>query len=227
MLRPGKETTLTINPISGLGPLIREARSLIKGSKGTYFLLMLALLLPAFILSLVFTYTLGGGRYPTLLDDAVSYALGALATAMVGPGLAIASLRRAQGKPIGFHLIKENQQYFTEFLTLGVVLAILWFFSSSVFLYWVDVYVTVLIGFFGMLAPFFIVDRNATALEALKASVQVVTSNLGILVLLELLIICIAVLGILTLGILYIWFIPFTYIITALVYRDTVGIRGA
>ncbi len=212
-------------PIFRLSPLIQPARDLIKGSKATTFLVMLAFM--ATITAYVFLTTdLSRGPTPVpdprdpsnLIDAIIPMLIGSVFT----PAITGIGLERAAGRPVSFAGAMAYARFAPHFFILGAFGFLTQFFLLSTF--WplqqlFNVSFSVLTQF----AAFFVAGSGLGAFAALGASLQLVTANFGQVLLLLLLNVMLGILGVITLGIGLIWVVPFTTILTALIYRQVTG----
>lgn len=212
-------------PIFLLSPLIQPARDLIKGSKATTFLVMLAFVASITAYALL-TTDLSRGPTPVpdprdpsnLIDAIIPMLIGSIFT----PAITGIGLERAAGRPVSFAGAMAYARFAPHFFILGAFGFLTQFFLLSTF--WplqqlFNVSFSVLTQF----AAFFVVGSGLGAFAALGASLRLVTANFGQVLLLLLLNVVLGILGVITLGIGLIWVVPFTTILTALIYRQVTG----
>lgn len=206
-----------------LGRVIARARSLISGSK-RYGLLML--LTSAGILMLLsgLTIVLFGTEPESQIGpwwwEVTITAFFSGITAMMGVAF---GLYRAQGLPLTYGRLFDFMATLWPLLVIAFPAAYLSLFAqgtSSLLLAFVIPVVLYPVAF----VPYFMVDRQFGPLQALGNAFQLVLSNVGQFVLLALLLAALSVLSVFTLGIGFLWVLPFGLIANAVIYDEAVGI---
>lgn len=205
-----------------LSPLIQPARDLIKGSKATTFLVMLASV-ASVVAYVLLTTDLSGGPQPVpdprdpsnLVDAIVPMLLGAV----FAPAVVAIGLERSAGRPVTFAGVMAYARFAPHFFILGAIGFLTQFFLLSA-LWPLQQLFNVAFSVLTQFAAFYVVDAGLGAFAALGASLRLVAANLGQVLLLFLLNVALGFLGVVTLGIGLIWIVPFSTILTALVYRQ-------
>ena len=205
-----------------LGEVVEEARDLIKGTKGVFLgmgLIALAVFAAAGVLTRPFV-----GEAPMTLFSPLGL-LGLVLAAPIQAAFAAAGLHRAARRDVSIHLMVRYLDRTPRFVLLalagGLVDGMLVFtFGNTVSI--LGAFVTVLLN----LAVVFVIDRDAGVLAAVAGAWRILTSNVRGFVLYTLLAIVLLLVSALTLGIAFIWTLPFLSIATALIYAHAVGIES-
>ncbi len=201
--------------------VIEEARALIAGTK-TVFLSMAAFSLAAFLVAIAIAASSAISWTTIVLLGVALY----FVSAMVQAGMVTAGLHRASGRPVSFDLLFRHTDKWGRILVLALLGSL--FNGAAGFVLNVGAgvvatFVTVLLSF----AMAFVVDRNAGVVDALTGGWRIVAANASDALLFMLLAFVLGILGAITLGIAYLWIVPFLNIAVGLIYARTVGIVAA
>src|SRR5690606_3708817 len=96
--------------------LIGEGRALIKGTKGTVFLMSLVVFILPYLIGIVAAFNMPDSNSLTFLG----YALGAVGAALGGGFIAV-GLYRASHLPVHFGLLGEYLKYAPQLILLGLI----------------------------------------------------------------------------------------------------------
>ncbi|HEX7021492.1 MAG TPA: hypothetical protein VF171_01455 [Trueperaceae bacterium] len=206
-----------------IGPVMREARHLIRGSKRAFFFaglfFVVVFVVPITLINVVFADS-----------PRIAAVLTGLAALLIGSpfwcGMVAMTLHRAAGRAINTNMLFRYTRHWQPMLIAGAAGSILtWTFQLLLGQLWGSL-LGFLCSFFLAYSSFFIVDQAQDALTAMRNSVRLVGRNfwslLGLDVLAGLIYI---VLSIVTLGIGLIWLIPWLYIAFGLAYAHAEGIH--
>jgi hypothetical protein len=204
-----------------LKELIPLARSRIKGTKGVAFLIGLA----SALLSVPIAFLLPApeGLVAGRPVEFAGQALSSLVTIPFAIAFAAIGLRRYAGQSVRVKIVLEHLHAFPGFLLIFVVNLLIAYVLSSL-LGAVGLFLSLIVASALGFAGFYILDREFTPLEAMRASLALFWRNLGQVVLYWLLVLALMVVGLLTLGIGYIWLFPFMYIVHAAMYASAEGL---
>lgn len=201
--------------------VIEEARALIAGTK-TVFFSMAAFSLAAFVVAIAIVLGSATSWTTIVLLGVALY----FVSAMVQAGMVTAGLHRASGRPVSFDLLFRHTDKWGRFLVLALLGSL--FNGAAGFVLNVGAgvvatFVTVILSF----AMAFVVDRDAGVVDALTGGWRIIAANASDALLFMLLAFVLGILGAVTLGIAYLWIVPFLNIAVGLIYARTVGIVAA
>jgi hypothetical protein len=204
-----------------LRELIPLARSRIKGTKGVVFLLAVA----SVILSvpIAFLFPASEGLVASRPGEFAGQALQSLVCIPFGIAFAAIGLQRYAGQPVRVKIALEHLHAFPGFLLIVAVNYLIAYVLASL-LGIVGLVLALLFASALGFAAYYILDRGLTPFPAMRASLSLFWRNLGQMVLYLLLVLALMVLGMLTLGIGFIWLFPFMYIVHAAMYASAEGL---
>ncbi|MFO7544380.1 MAG: hypothetical protein R6W77_02685 [Trueperaceae bacterium] len=234
MAMDSRQATGTAVAKFDLGTVIEDARGLIAGTKRVFFAISLVGVLAWMVLALAFG-VIGAGelRYGPLgvaVDGGPIFSLRMLfafvamvvVMAVVHAGIAAAGLHRAVGAEVSFDgpfRYLDRAPRFVALSLLGALFSASVSFASGVGGGIVSAFVTVVLS----LATLFVIDRDEGVWEAIKGAWGIVVANAGPVVLFALLSLALTIVGGLTLGIAFLWIVPFLSIAAGLMYVRSVG----
>ena len=206
-----------------LGLVIERSRSLISGSKryGLYLLLTATGIL---MLLSGLTILLFGAEPDNLIGpwwwEVAITAFFAGITAMMGVAF---GLYRAQGIPLTYGRLFDFMATLWPLLVIAFPAAYLSLLAEGTTNFLLA-FVIPLVLYPVTFVPYFMVDRQLGPLQALGQAFELVLRNVGQFVLFVLLLAALSVLSVFTLGIGFIWVLPFALIANAVIYDEAVGI---
>lgn len=202
------------------GDVLSDAYRLLKGSKTALLLAVIALIIASFIAFFLTNIIAPGWLSPNpgALDTLVANLLSvALSSPLLG-GLALMSLERARGREIQGGMIFSGTRFATRFLVYGLFTTALSMLLSTLPFAFNQLIWLAISALFSFTA-FFIVDREENVMQAIISSIDLVATNLAVVLGWLLLGVGLSLVGVLTLGIGLIWIVPFVILMSAMIYR--------
>lgn len=164
------------------------------------------------------------GTRTNLTSDLLYQFLLVLAVTPIAIALTTVALKRAAGSPVSTKGVFALVRYYPQWIVIALVpfLAYLVLYSAPFLFQSLAIGITATaIGFSG----YFLLDRDYSLFTALRSSLRLFLANIPQLFLFWLLSLVLSAAAALTLGIGFIWLMPFLYTAHALMYAQTAGLE--